>query len=108
MLKRSKYNEIYKYRLLLQNILKRHYKFYKENLIESKKFKLIGFDLKKGELPLWTDVYSANEAFVTGTFGGLTPVTQVDGRKIADGRIGKTTMLLQDLYKEVVNAEVSK
>ena len=41
------------------NILKRHYKFYKENLIESKKFKLIGFDLKKGELPLWTDVYSA-------------------------------------------------
>jgi len=55
-----------------------------------------------------TDVYSANEAFVTGTFGGLTPVTQVDGRKIADGRIGNTTMLLQDLYKEVVNAEVSK
>ena len=55
-----------------------------------------------------TDVYSADEAFVTGTFGGLTPVTQVDGRKIADGRIGNTTMLLQDLYKEVVNAEVSK
>ncbi len=55
-----------------------------------------------------TDVYSANEAFVTGTFGGLTPVTQVDGRKIADGRIGNTTMLLQDLYKEVVYAEVSK
>ncbi|MDG2352752.1 MAG: aminotransferase class IV [Acidimicrobiales bacterium] len=55
-----------------------------------------------------TDVYSATEAFVTGTFGGLTPVTQVDGRKIADGRIGNTTMLLQDLYKEVVNAEVSK
>ena len=55
-----------------------------------------------------TDVYSADEAFVTGTFGGLTPVTQVDGRKIADGRIGNTTMLLQSLYKEAVNAEVSK
>jgi branched-chain amino acid aminotransferase len=55
-----------------------------------------------------TDVYSADEAFVTGTFGGLTPVTQVDGRKIADGRIGNTTMLLQNLYKEAVNAEVSK
>ena len=55
-----------------------------------------------------TDVYSADEAFVTGTFGGLTPVTQVDGRKIADGRIGNTTMLLQGLYKETVNAEVSK
>ena len=55
-----------------------------------------------------TDVYSADEAFVTGTFGGLTPVTQVDVRKIADGRIGNTTMLLQGLYKEAVNAEVSK
>jgi len=55
-----------------------------------------------------TDVYSADEAFVTGTFGGLTPVTQVDGRKIADGKIGNTTMLLQGLYKEAVNAEVSK
>ena len=44
-----------------------------------------------------TDVYSADEAFVTGTFGGLTPVIQVDGRKIADGRIGNTTMLLQNL-----------
>ena len=55
-----------------------------------------------------TDVYSADEAFVTGTFGGLTPVTQVDGRKIADGRIGNTTMLLQGLYKEAINDEVAK
>ena len=55
-----------------------------------------------------TDVYSADEAFVTGTFGGLTPVTQDDGRKIADGKIGNTTTLLQSLYKEAVNAEVSK
>ncbi len=39
------------------NILKNHYKFYKKNLIKNKKFKLIGFDLKNGELPLWTDVY---------------------------------------------------
>ena len=55
-----------------------------------------------------TDVYSASEAFVTGTFGGLTPVTQIDGRTIADGKIGNTTMRLQNLYKEAVNAEVSK
>jgi branched-chain amino acid aminotransferase len=30
-----------------------------------------------------TDVYGADEAFVTGTFGGLTPVAVVDGRVIA-------------------------
>ena len=39
------------------SILKNHYKFYKKNLIENKKFKLINFNLHKGELPLWTDVY---------------------------------------------------
>jgi perosamine synthetase len=40
------------------NVLKNNYKFYKKNLIESKNFKLIGFNLKNGELPLWTDAYS--------------------------------------------------
>ena len=30
------------------------------------------------------DVYSADEAFVTGTFGGLTPVSMVDGHAIGD------------------------
>ncbi|CAI8356651.1 MAG: Branched-chain-amino-acid aminotransferase [Acidimicrobiaceae bacterium] len=65
--------------------------------------------LKAFEKPFsLTDVYSADEAFVTGTFGGLTPVTKVDGRTIADGKIGSATLLLQGLYKEAINAEVSK
>jgi len=33
------------------------FKFYKKNLIKSKNFRIIGFDIKNGELPLWTDVY---------------------------------------------------
>ena len=33
-----------------------------------------------------TDVYSAHEAFVTGTFAGVVPVRTVDGRTIGDGR----------------------
>ena len=32
-----------------------------------------------------TDVYGADEAFVTGTFAGLVPVREVDGRTIGDG-----------------------
>lgn len=32
-----------------------------------------------------SDVYGAEEAFVTGTFAGLTPVREVDGRQIGDG-----------------------
>jgi branched-chain amino acid aminotransferase len=44
------------------------------------------------------DVYAADEAFVTGSFGGLTPVNVVDGRKIG-GRelINKLTSLYQKL-----------
>ncbi|MEO0998148.1 MAG: aminotransferase class IV [Pseudomonadota bacterium] len=43
------------------------------------------------------DVYSADEAFVTGTFAGVVPVTEVDGRHISDGR-GETVERLQTLY----------
>ena len=39
------------------NILKNNYKIYKKNLIETNNFKLIGFDIKKGECPLWVDVH---------------------------------------------------
>jgi branched-chain amino acid aminotransferase len=49
-----------------------------------------------------TDVYGADEAFVTGTFGGLTPVVRVDGREIGDGNPGEMTYRLTRLYKEAV------
>jgi branched-chain amino acid aminotransferase len=54
-----------------------------------------------------TNVYSADEAFVTGTFGSLTPVTQVDGHVIGSGQPGKVTAQLTKLYKEAI-AEVTK
>jgi branched-chain amino acid aminotransferase len=44
------------------------------------------------------DVYSADEAFVTGTFGGLTPVIEIDGRLIGAGAAGEMTRRLRDLY----------
>jgi branched-chain amino acid aminotransferase len=47
------------------------------------------------------DVYGAEEAFVTGTFGGITPVRMVDGRAL--GPIpGPVTSKLTDLYAELV------
>ena len=51
-----------------------------------------------------TQVYSANEAFVTGTLGGVTPVTKVDGRPIADGKPGPVTREASDLYLKSVGA----
>ncbi len=53
------------------------------------------------------DVYGADEAFVTGTFGGLTPVTKIDGRIIGDG-IGEITKKLSELYAERIDQEVKK
>ncbi len=50
------------------------------------------------------DLYGADEAFVTGTFGGLTPVTAVDGRAI--GSYGSMTKKLQAHYDEAVHRAV--
>jgi branched-chain amino acid aminotransferase len=54
-----------------------------------------------------TEVYSADEAFVTGTFAGLVPVHTVDGRRIGTGRRGPVVERLQQLYREFVRADVA-
>lgn len=54
-----------------------------------------------------TDVYGADEAFVTGTFAGLVPVRQVDGRTIGPGTRGPTTERLQRLYADLVERDVA-
>jgi branched-chain amino acid aminotransferase len=54
-----------------------------------------------------TDVYSADEAFVTGTFAGVVPVTSIDGRKLTDGR-GPMVERLQTLYKAMAAADCAK
>ncbi len=53
------------------------------------------------------DVYGAEEAFVTGTFAGVTPVSEVDGRRISDGR-GPMVERLQKLYKTRVSEEAAR
>ena len=52
------------------------------------------------------DTYAANEAFVTGSFGGLTPVTKIDGRDISSSS-GPVTQRLQRLYQELIAHEAS-
>ncbi|HEX5488289.1 MAG TPA: aminotransferase class IV [Rhodanobacteraceae bacterium] len=52
-----------------------------------------------------TDVYGAEEAFVTGTFAGLTPVREIDGRVIGDGRRGPMTERLQTVYTQLLERE---
>lgn len=52
------------------------------------------------------DVYGADEAFITGTFAGVTPVKEVDGRHICDGR-GPMVERLQELYKDLIARDVA-
>ncbi|WP_323800606.1 aminotransferase class IV [Parasphingorhabdus sp.] len=53
-----------------------------------------------------TDVYGADEAFVTGTFAGVVPATEVDGRILTEGR-GPMVERLQGLYKELIERDVA-
>jgi branched-chain amino acid aminotransferase len=48
------------------------------------------------------DVYSADEAFVTGTFGGLTPVNSIDGKAIKNQSDFSFLKQLNDLYEELI------
>ena len=49
-----------------------------------------------------SQVYGAEEAFVTGTFAGLTPVSEVDGRRIGQAEPGAVTRHLQALYLNLI------
>ncbi|MET0230499.1 MAG: aminotransferase class IV [Rhodanobacteraceae bacterium] len=53
-----------------------------------------------------TDVYGADEAFVTGTFAGVVPVHTIDGRTIGEGRRGPMVERLQTLYRALVARDV--
>jgi branched-chain amino acid aminotransferase len=62
------------------------------------------------------DVYGADEAFVTGTFAGLVPVREIDGRSVAHPLaakggwpgIGPMTAKLTDLYKALSRREAKR
>jgi branched-chain amino acid aminotransferase len=55
------------------------------------------------------DVYSADEAFVTGTFAGLVPVKSVDGRELGSSRVDGRSMIgrLQDGYRALTQRDVA-
>ena len=65
-----------------------------------------GIPIKQKNFSLY-DVYGADEAFVTGSFGGLTPVTEIDGRGITASVPGPMVSRLQKLYEEAITNDVS-
>ena len=53
------------------------------------------------------DTYSADEAFLTGTFGAQTAVSSVDGRTIGSGEMGPITKKIRKLYTSLINEQLN-
>ena len=54
------------------------------------------------------DVYNSDEVFLTGTAAEIIPVTEIDGRCIADGKTGSLTKRLMAGFKKLVNSQGKK
>lgn len=54
------------------------------------------------------EVYIADEAFFTGTAAEVTPIRELDGRQIGEGKRGPITEKLQTMYFDVVHGRVEK
>ena len=55
-----------------------------------------------------SELYLADEIFLTGTAAHVTSVGELDNREIGTGRIGVITKKIQDLYFSVLVGENSK
>jgi len=54
------------------------------------------------------ELYSASECFLTGTAAHITPIAEIDHRKIANGEIGEITKKLQEIYSDVIRGNNPK
>jgi branched-chain amino acid aminotransferase len=59
--------------------------------------KELGVDVETGDYP-GDALRDADEAFLSSTAGGIMPVSRVDGQPLGDGRPGRQTLALRDLY----------
>jgi branched-chain amino acid aminotransferase len=60
----------------------------------------LGLATEVGDFSL-TEIYNADEVFVSGTMGGLTPVLTIDGRTIGDGEPGPLTASVSAAYRDL-------
>jgi len=51
------------------------------------------------------EVYVSDEAFFTGTAAEVTPIRELDGRSLGDGKPGGITRRLQDIFFSIVRGE---
>lgn len=66
-----------------------------------------GLPIRLGDYPLEA-AQAADEAFVTGTFGGLTPVREIDGYTLPETLPGPVTEKLRALYAALKDADAAR
>ena len=57
---------------------------------------------------LRSDLYTADEAFMTGTAAEVVPIVSVDDRTVGDGTPGAVTRKIQEVYKAAVRGQVDR
>ena len=55
-----------------------------------------------------SELYTADECFLTGTAAHITPIAEIDHHRIGNGSIGEITGKLQNLYFEVIRGKAPK
>jgi branched-chain amino acid aminotransferase len=67
----------------------------------------LGFQVETGHI-LRSDLYTADEAFLSGTAAEVVPIQSVDDRVVGDGRPGPVTKRIQEVYQEAVRGRVDR
>ncbi len=55
-----------------------------------------------------SELYSADEVFMTGTAAHITPVVEIDHRAIGDGKVGAVTRQVRDQYMDIIKGRNKK
>ncbi len=77
----------------------------KDSVIEIAKD--LGYQTIEREIPR-TEIYFADEVFLTGTAAEITPVISIDGKKVGDGKTGKITGKIRTIYTDITMGKNKK
>jgi branched-chain amino acid aminotransferase len=55
-----------------------------------------------------SQLYACDELFFTGTAAEITPILEVDRRRVGDGKVGAVTTKLREVFREVVSGDSTK
>jgi branched-chain amino acid aminotransferase len=67
----------------------------------------LGYDIETANI-LRSDLYVAEEAFLSGTAAEVVPIASVDDRPVGDGRPGPLTRRIQEVYQAAVRGHVDR